>query len=77
MSFDKTPITEIPADFIIKNLTQYQIERIQQKFHIINIFEKKRKCSWKQIMQVYYDIGEDIGLSGERVRGIVLEMQKK
>lgn len=67
-------ISEIPIEFIQSNLSNYQKDNIEMKYHILKKFEKLQAKGIKKI-DAYQLISEDVFVSWERVQAILLSIK--
>lgn len=73
-AWQKPAIQEIPVDFILRNITNYQKETIILKFAIFNYVEGRVK---KSKNMAFEELAEITSLSFRRVKSIYIEIQRK
>jgi hypothetical protein len=73
----KINIKDIPNEFIIGNLTIYQIELLELKFAVINKFYEYLNTKKYNITDIYYLIAEDYSITPRTAKAIILTIRRK
>ena len=65
----KTPIAEIPIEFVLSNMPQGQRELMELKYYIFNRFNELREQQNKKL-DIYFIISEEIHLQPDTINKI-------
>ncbi|MFA5234204.1 MAG: hypothetical protein WC390_07375 [Sulfurimonas sp.] len=71
-------IINLPLEFVINNLTDYQKEIICNKFYILNRFAELRNDIKNKysLQDIYFIISEEIGMQQETIRLMLRKIYK-
>jgi hypothetical protein len=70
---EKIELKNIPPEFVLKNLTPYQITSIKNKFYIMRrVAELKKTDSNLFLADIYEIIADEIFLSSETIKRIYI-----
>jgi hypothetical protein len=72
----KPDIKDIPQEFVINNLTQYQKEIIGMKYVIYQRYLELRKKN-KPKLDIYMLIADEVGLQWETVHKFVVKIYRQ